>query len=91
MATFVYRPEVLAFLEAMGIRPKPSTAPEVVRELVNDLYRLELKRLRAEIRARELEQGRQLRGEYSEVVTALRESYPALAEPARRWVSEVIP
>lgn len=88
MSTYVYREDLLVELERMGIRPTRSTNPVQVRELVNDLYRLELRRLRSELVARERALGRKLRAEYSELVTALRDSYPVLAEPARRWARE---
>jgi len=41
-----YRVDVLARLETHGIRPRPTTRPELVREFVNDLYRYEIRRLR---------------------------------------------
>jgi hypothetical protein len=69
-----YRPDVLARLETHGIRPSPTTRPELVREFVNDLYRYEIRRLRARL----------LRGEfpkhtYLDRVVALRNKYSVLA------------
>ena len=69
-----YRREVLAALEAHGIRPRPTTRPELVREFVNDLYRYEIRRLR----------DRLLRGEfpkdtYYDRVVILRNKYSILA------------
>jgi hypothetical protein len=69
-----YRADVLARLETHGIRPRPTTRPELVREFVNDLYRYEIRRLR----------DRLLRGEfpkdtYYDRVVTLRNKYSVLA------------
>jgi len=69
-----YRPEVLQVLETHGIRPRPDTPPERVREFVNDLYRYEIRQLRARL----------LRGEfprhtYLDRVVSLRNKYRVLA------------
>ena len=69
-----YRREVLERLEVHGIRPHATTAPELVREYVNDLYRYEIRRLR----------DRLLRGEfpkhaYFDQVVLLRNKYSVLA------------
>ena len=69
-----YRADVLARLETHGIRPHPTTRPELVREFVNDLYRYEIRRLR----------DRLLRGEfpkdtYYDRVVTLRNKYSVLA------------
>ena len=69
-----YRGDVLERLEAHGIRPQPTTPPDLVREFVNDLYRYEIRRLR----------DRLLRGEfpkqtYHDRVVALRNKYSILA------------
>ncbi len=78
--TFRYRPQVLAALAAHGVRPTPRTRPELVHEYVNDLYRFELRRLRA----------RHVRGEiprpaYAAHVVALRRKYLLVSVPLRRW------
>jgi hypothetical protein len=73
-----YRRDVLAQLEAHGIRPRPTTRPELVRAFVNDLYRYEIRKLR----------DRLLRGEfpkdtYYDRVVTLRNKYSVLAlQPA---------
>jgi hypothetical protein len=69
-----YRRDVLEHLEAHGIRPRPTTSPELVREFVNDLYRYEIRRLRASL----------LRGDfpkhtYIDRVVTLRNKYSILA------------
>ena len=81
--THGYRPEVLKALETHGVRPTPATPPELVHGFVNDLYRFELRRLRA----------RQVRGEiprqdYSRHVIALRRQYPLVSVPLRHWTGD---
>lgn len=71
---YQYRRDVLERLETHGIRPRPTTRPELVREFVNDLYRYEIRRLR----------DRLLRGEfpkntYIDRVVTLRNKYSVLA------------
>jgi hypothetical protein len=71
---FRYRRDVLAALERHGVKPTPSTSPELVREFVNDLYRYEIRRLR----------DRLLRGDfpkntYIDRVVTLRNKYSILA------------
>ena len=78
--TFHYRPQILAELATHGVRPAPHTRPELVHEFVNDLYRYELRRLRA----------RQVRGEiprpaYSAHVVELRKKYILVSVPLRLW------
>ena len=71
---YSYKPAVLAKLAAHGVIPRSTTAPEVVREFVNDLYRYEIRALR----------DRLLRGEfpkntYLDRVVTLRNKYSVLA------------
>lgn len=78
-----YRPAVIEALAAHGVRPTPATRPELVHEYVNDLYRFELRRLRA----------RQVRGEipkreYSRHVIALRRQYLLVSLPLGRWTTD---
>jgi hypothetical protein len=72
--TFVYRPDVLAALLVHGVRPTSHTRPELVREYVRDLYKFEIRRLRARYLRREF-----AKAEYSERIDALRRQYPVLA------------
>ena len=53
--TYRYRPDVLALLAGHGIAPQSSTPPERVHELVSDLYRYELRRMRDRLIRREFE------------------------------------
>lgn len=82
-ARYRYRPQVLEALAAHGVRPTPATRPELVHEFVSDLYRFELRRLRA----------RQVRGEiprqeYSSHVVALRRRYLLVSVPLRHWTRD---
>ena len=43
-----YRPSVLADLARHGVLPLPHTQPELVRDYVRELYKYEIKRLRAQ-------------------------------------------
>ena len=78
-----YLPSVLDALAAHGVRPTASTAPELVREFLNDLYRHELRRLRAELLA-----GAFPKPEYFGRVVALRRRYPLLSLKPRQWLDE---
>lgn len=75
-----YRPEVLAQLAAHGIRPGPTTCPELIRDYLSDLYRYEIRRLRAR-----LLRGEFPRRDYSAHVISLRARYPLLSLPIERW------
>jgi len=44
-----YRPEVLEALARHGVAPLDGTPPSRVREHLNDLYRYEIRRLRARL------------------------------------------
>jgi hypothetical protein len=82
-ARYRYRPQVLEALAGHGVRPTATTRPELVHEFVSDLYRFELRRLRA----------RQVRGEiprreYSNHVVALRRRYLLVSVPLRHWTGD---
>jgi hypothetical protein len=78
--TFVYHPEVLDELARHGLRPLPSTPPDRLRDIVRDLYKYEIKRLRAEHLA-----GHIARRDYAGHVVALRKRYWLLSIPTARW------
>ncbi len=69
-----YQQQVLDQLEKHGIRPRPTTRPELVREFVNDLYRYELRRLRDRLRRGEIP-----KAGYFDRVVELRRAYSVLA------------
>ena len=72
--TFEYRVDVLEQLVRHGVRPTPHTSPDLVREFVRDLYRLEIRALRARLLRKEFP-----KHEYAARVEALRNQYPVLA------------
>jgi hypothetical protein len=72
--TFVYRPDVLTALLVHGVKPTSHTRPELVRDYVRDLYKFEIRRLRARYLRHEF-----AKAEYSARVDALRRQYPVLA------------
>jgi hypothetical protein len=51
-----YRDVVLRDLERFGLRPRPTTPPGRLRELLNDLYLFEIRELK--LRRHELEEAR---------------------------------
>jgi hypothetical protein len=81
--TYRYRTVVLEALAQHGIRPRPSTPPELVHEFVSDLYRFELRRLRARLVA-----GQVLRQDYFDLVVGLRRQYPLASLKPRQFVDE---
>ena len=76
-----YLPWVLEALAAHGVRPMPSSAPDLVHDFVSDLYRYELRRLRAALLA-----GAFPKPEYYGRVVALRQRYPLLSLKPGQWV-----
>ncbi len=76
-----YRPEVLAALLTHGVRPTPETPPRRVKEYLNDLYRFELRRLRARLLRGEI-----ARRDYSAHVILLRRRSPLLSLPLPLWI-----
>jgi hypothetical protein len=76
-----YRPEVLEALLAHGVRPKPTTRPELVHEFVSDLYRYEIRRLRSRLLAAEFP-----KKEYADRVVQLRLRYRVISVRASDWL-----
>jgi hypothetical protein len=72
--TYRYRQDVLDQLARHGLRPKPTTSPERVREFLNDLYRYELRQLRDRLLRREIP-----KAGYYELVLDMRNKYRLLA------------
>ena len=66
-----------------GARPSPDTPPERLHDFVNDLYRYELRALRAQLLA-----GAFPKTEYYGRVVALRQRYPLLSLKPRQWLDE---
>lgn len=76
-----YRPEVLEQLLEHGVRPTSDTSPELLAEFVNDLYRFELRRLRAA-----LVSGAIPKAGYYDRVVELRRKYPLVSIKTALWV-----
>ena len=75
-----YRPEILAELLKHGVRPSPTTPPKLVADFVSDLYRYEIRRLKAKLR-----RGEMPKESYFDEVVALRRKYPLVSVPVRLW------
>jgi hypothetical protein len=77
---FIYRSEILAALEGHGVRPRETTSPVLVKDYVNDLYRYEIRRLKARLLRGEFPQS-----EYFGRVVLLRRRYPVLSVAVSQW------
>jgi hypothetical protein len=75
-----YKPEVLDELARHGLRPTATTAPERLREQVNDLYRIEIRKLRDRCRAGEFPTR-----DLPQHVIELRKRYVLLSIPIPHW------
>jgi hypothetical protein len=75
-----YRPEVIDALARHGIAPGPGTAPPIIRDQLNDLYRYEIRRLKRRLLAGEFP-----RAEYLDRVLTLRGRYLLLSMPVNEW------
>jgi len=78
---FRYRPDVLEQLLLHGVRPTAATPPQLVHDFINDLYRYELRRLRAA-----LVDGRIPKAGYYDRVVGLRRKYPLVSLKAAQWL-----
>jgi hypothetical protein len=80
IVTHRYRPEILETLLTHGLRPSAETDPAFVRQALSDLYRHEIRRLRAR-----LLHGEFPRAEYAGRVDTLRRRYVLLKLPVAIW------
>ena len=80
--TFQYKPDILAQLLLHGIRPAPGTRPAIVQEFLGDLYRYEIRKLKARLLRREFPQAR-----YHGLVVDLRRKYPLVSIPVHVWTA----
>jgi hypothetical protein len=78
--TYRYRPVVLEELAAHGLRPTPATPPQLVRDYLSDLYRYEIRRLKARLLRGDIP-----KADYNAHVVALRKQYPLLSVPLALW------
>jgi hypothetical protein len=79
---FNYRDDVIAHLWRHGIHPTPHTPPELVRDFVRDLYKYEIRRLRASMLSNEFP-----RAEYAGRVDQLRRQYMVLSLLPRQFLA----
>ena len=77
---YIYHPKVLEELGRFGLRPKATTPPALTKEFVNDLYRHELRTLRARFVARTIP-----RQGYADRVVDLRKKYFLLSIRVDLW------
>jgi hypothetical protein len=80
--TYSYRPRVLDELARHGLSPLPATSPQQLRDVVRDLYKYEIRRLRDARLA-----GRIPKHDYAAHVVRLRERYPLLSLPLESWLT----
>ena len=76
----VLKPEILEALAAHGLRPGPDTPLALLREQINDLYRVEIRALRDQCRA-----GQFPVTELAPRVVDLRRRYLLLSIPTQQW------
>lgn len=78
-----FKPEILDELAQHGLRPAANTRPERLREQINDLYRIEIRKLRDRCRAGEFSTR-----ELPARVIELRKRYLLLSIPLAHWIEE---
>lgn len=76
----VLKPEIVEALAGHGLRPKPETPAALLRGQINDLYRVEIRRLRDRCRAGEFPVT-----ELASRVVELRKRYLLLSIPIEQW------
>jgi hypothetical protein len=76
-----YKAHVLDALWRHGVQPTPGTRPELVRDYVRDLYKYEIRALRARYLRQEFP-----KTEYWTRVDSLRRQYPVLALLPRQMI-----
>ena len=79
---FLYRDDVLAHLWRHGVHPTPRSRPDLVRDYVRDLYKYEIRELRARMLRNDFP-----RAEYAGRVDELRRRYPVLSLLPRQFLS----
>ena len=77
---YTYHPQILEELARHGLKPAAHTPPGRLRDAVRDLYKHEIKTLRARLLA-----GRIERRHYAAHVVELRKRYPILSVPTTLW------
>ena len=80
-AVYKYRDDVLAECRKHGVFPTEHTPPELARGFINELYKFELRKLRARYMRKEF-----LKQEYHRHVIVIRDRYPVLALTPSQWL-----
>jgi hypothetical protein len=75
-----YKALILDELARHGLRPGPHTPPQLLREQINDLYRIEIRKLRNRCRAGEFPTD-----QLAAHVVELRKRYLLLSIPVATW------
>jgi hypothetical protein len=75
-----YRSDILDELARHGLAPTPTTPPSLLRAQINDLYRVEIRKLRDRCRSGEFPTH-----ELPAKVVELRRRYVLLSIPMDRW------
>jgi hypothetical protein len=83
MDRYAYHPEILDALARHGLAPQPATPPEQLRDAVRDLYKYEIKRIRAALLA-----GVIAKPDYAGHIIELRKRYWLLSVPTGLWARE---
>jgi hypothetical protein len=78
--TWTYPPELSGALGDFGLAPRDHTPPRLVRDQLSDLYRYEIRRLRARLLAGEFP-----KRDYTTHVITLRKKYWPLALTPEQW------
>lgn len=76
------KPEILSALADHGLTPRADTRLALLREQINDLYRVEIRKLRDQCRAGEFPTT-----ELAGRVVELRKRYMLLSIPTVQWVA----
>jgi hypothetical protein len=76
------KPDILEALAEHGLNPRADTPPALLREQINDLYRIEIRALRDRCRAGEFPVP-----ELAPRVVELRKRYMLLSIPIAQWYS----
>jgi hypothetical protein len=80
---FAYAPEALEVLARHGLAPHAETPPQMVRDALSDLYRYEIRALKARLLANEFP-----KAQYIDRVIDLRKRYWLLSVPMTHWMRE---
>lgn len=85
MTTYRYHPGVLAALDRHGLRPRPTSEPGRVYDLLKAIYTFEIRELKHRRRELEHHLGPQPLDDYRHGVLTLKAKYEVLGLPARQW------